>query len=78
VPKEDVKLSRCRAIRSANTAGSVIDLAAAEGRVEIWDMTASTGSIAIPSSAVTSSEVVDPGISAWFCWKFCVKRCDPA
>lgn len=66
MPKEDVKLSRCRAIRSANTAGSARDFPD-EGRVEIWEMTASTGSIAMPSSAVTSSEAVDPGIIAWLC-----------
>lgn len=66
MPKEDVKLSRWRAMRSANTAGSARDFPD-EGRVEIWDTTASTGSIAIPSSAVTCSEAVDPGIIAWFC-----------
>jgi len=76
MPKEDMKLSKCRAIRSANTTGSATDLA--DGcRAEIWDMTASTGSTAMPSSAVTSSEA-DSGTSAWFCEKFCTKRCDPA
>jgi hypothetical protein len=66
MPKEDVKLSKCRAIRSANTTGSATDLAD-DGRVEIWDMTASSGSIAMPSSAVTLSAAVDPGMSAWLC-----------
>jgi hypothetical protein len=71
MPKEDIKLSRCHAIRSVNTGGSVTDFPF-DGRAtsEIWEMTASTGSIAMHSSAVTSYEAVDPGIIAWLCyWK---------
>jgi hypothetical protein len=69
MPKEDVKLSRCRAIRSVNTGGSATNFPV-DGRAEIWEMSASTGSIDMHSSAVTSYEAVDPGIIAWLCyWK---------
>jgi hypothetical protein len=69
MPKEDIKLSRCHAIRSANTGGSATDFPF-DGRGEIWEMTASTGSIAMHSSAVTSYEAVDPGIITWlWYWK---------
>ena len=69
MPKEDVKLSKCRAIRSASTVGSGTDFPD-DDRVETWEMTESTGSIAIPSNAVTFSEAVEPGIIACVCcWK---------
>lgn len=55
-------------MRSANTLGSATDFP--DDRVETWEMTASTGSIAIPSNAVTFSEAVEPEMIAWLCcWK---------